>query len=91
MGLIKDATPTINDKLIILLPTKFPKLIIPSFFIEAEIAIESSGKLVPIATNVIPIIKSLVPKCLAILVAPLTTNSAPIIIAAKLKINITKS
>ena len=59
-------------------PTMLPTAISVSFFKAAEIEAASSGKLVPKATIVTPIIRSLTPHEKAILEAPSIKNLAPI-------------
>ena len=72
------AVPITNKILKILLPTIFP-MAIPAFpFLAAVTDVTSSGSDVPNATIVRPINRSLIPKNLAISVAPLTAKSLPI-------------
>jgi hypothetical protein len=74
-----ELTPSINKVLNILDPTTFP--ILKSFrsLIAALMLTDASGALVPIDTNVNPMIKEGILKNLAILLEPSTKKSAPLI------------
>lgn len=60
-----------------LLPITFPIAISGFFFSAATIEVASSGREVPPATSVRPMIDSLTPRLRAIPVAPLTNNCPP--------------
>ncbi len=65
MGIRIAVTPRIQRILKIFEPTTFPTAISDSFFIDATIEVNNSGKLVPTATTVNPITASLKLKNLA--------------------------
>lgn len=60
-----------------LLPITFPMAISGFFFSAATMDVASSGREVPAATSVRPIMDSLTPRLRAIPVAPLTNNCPP--------------
>ena len=78
IGVITADTPIINNKLNILEPTIFPIAISLSPLIAAVKLVTSSGRLVPIATIVNPIIFSLIFNAVATNLAFSTTKSPPI-------------
>ena len=82
-GEIEEDKPMINMILKIFDPITFPTAISFSFLIEATTLVTSSGRLVPTATIVKPIISSYTPNILAASIAPFTNKSEPYIIAAR--------
>lgn len=72
IGRIKATIPKTNKILKMLLPTIFPTLILGTFLKEADREATNSGKDVPIAKTVIPIIQGLIPKIAANLAPDLT-------------------
>lgn len=73
-GCITAVKPSIQNILKILLPTTFPIAISACFLSAATTEVASSGRLVPIATTVNPIIASLIPIFVARSTAPSTIH-----------------
>ena len=76
-GVISAPVPIIKNEFNIQEPIKFPTANPPSFFITAITDVIISGRAVPIATIVNPIILSLIPKIVANMLDCSTTKSPP--------------
>ena len=83
IGLIKELTDTMNRILKIFEPTTFPIAISLFFLVAATMDVTNSGKEVPAAIIVKPIIFSLTPKFVASRIPLFTTNWPPTIRPAK--------